>query len=147
MHLLTFIIFFVYLYIEFSIFNAVANMIGVFFTLIAIIMTSVIGFYLVKSQGIKNFILMKDKIANRENPTNEIVKSVSLLFAGILLLIPGFFTDILGAILIFPPIQDILIQRIVRKRVSKHIVIDILQNKVLMTLSLIAILQKKSMNN
>ena len=111
MHLLTFIIFFVYLYIEFSIFNAVANMIGVFFTLIAIIMTSVIGFYLVKSQGIKNFILMKNKIANRENPTNEIVKSVSLLFAGILLLIPGFFTDILGAILIFPPIQDILIQR------------------------------------
>ncbi|WP_276902915.1 FxsA family protein [Frischella perrara] len=119
MHLLTFIIFFVYLYIEFSIFNAVANMIGVFFTLIAIIMTSVIGFYLVKSQGIKNFILMKDKIANRENPTNEIVKSVSLLFAGILLLIPGFFTDILGAILIFPPIQDILIQRIVQKKSFK----------------------------
>lgn len=119
MHLLTFIIFFVYLYIEFSIFNAVANMIGVFFTLIAIIMTSVIGFYLVKSQGIKNFILMKDKIANRENPTNEIVKSVSFLFAGLLLLIPGFFTDILGAILIFPPIQDILIQRIVQKKSFK----------------------------
>ncbi|MWP50042.1 MULTISPECIES: FxsA family protein [unclassified Gilliamella] len=115
MRLIGFIIFFVYVYFEISFFITVANSIGVFFALICIIATSILGFSLVKTQGLKNFSIMKQKIANNQSPKDEIIKSVALLFAGFLLLIPGFLTDILGAVLLIPNVQEHIVKFIVRK--------------------------------
>ncbi|WP_392561111.1 FxsA family protein [Orbus sturtevantii] len=109
------ILFFLYIYIEISVFVAVANSIGVLLALICIIATSVLGLSLVKSQGLKNLVIMQQKMAANENPTNELIKSVSLLLAGLLLSIPGFFTDILGALLLLSPVQRFLVKRIVPK--------------------------------
>ncbi|WP_392552544.1 FxsA family protein [Orbus wheelerorum] len=109
------VLLFLYVYIEISLFVAVANSIGVLLALICIIATSVIGLSLVKSQGLKNLALIQQKMANNENPNDELVKSVSLLLAGLLLSIPGFFTDILGALLLLSPIQRFLVKRIVPK--------------------------------
>ena len=44
-------------------------------------------------------------MAAGENPAAEMVKSVSLIIAGLLLLLPGFFTDFLGLLLLLPPVQ------------------------------------------
>ncbi len=107
------IVIFIYIYLEICLFVAVANSIGVFLALLCIIATSIIGFSLVKSQGLKNFSLMRQKMINRENPTNEIIKSGSLLAAGFLLLIPGFLTDILGVLLLLTPVQQLLSRFIV----------------------------------
>lgn len=115
MRIFCFFCFFIYLSFEFAIFNAVANTIGVLLTLIAIFATSILGLSLVKSEGIKNFIQMKNKLVNRENPTNEVIRNISLFIAGFLLLIPGFFTDILGAILLLSPIQRFLFSKIIPK--------------------------------
>lgn len=109
------IIFFIYLYLEISIFVAVANSIGVLLALIAIIATSFIGLSLVKSNGLKNIAIMQQKIANDENPKGEVIKSFSLLLAGFLLLIPGFLTDILGALLLLPPVQNIIVRHVAPK--------------------------------
>ncbi|SCC22840.1 FxsA family protein [Gilliamella intestini] len=115
MRLIGFIIFFVYAYLEISFFIAVANSIGVFLALICIITTSILGFSLVKTQGLKNLSIMQQKIANNQSYKNELIRSVALLFAGFFLLIPGFLTDILGAILLIPHVQDHIVEFIVRK--------------------------------
>ncbi len=86
---------FLYVYIEISIFIQVAHVLGVLLTLILVIFTSVIGMSLVRNQGFKNFLLMQQKMAAGESPAAEMIKSVSLIIGGILLIIPGFFTDFL----------------------------------------------------
>ncbi|MCX8650146.1 FxsA family protein [Gilliamella sp. B2776] len=115
MRVFGFIIFFIYAYFELSFFINVADSIGVFLALIGIIATSIIGFSLIKKQGLNNLSIMQQKIANHQSPKDEIIKSVSLLFAGFLLLIPGFLTDMLGAILLIPRIQDYIVRFIVKK--------------------------------
>ncbi|SUG26143.1 FxsA protein [Salmonella enterica subsp. arizonae] len=96
---------FLYVYIEISIFIQVAHVLGVLMTLILVMFTSVIGISLVRNQGFKNFLLMQQKMAAGESPAAEMIKSVSLIIAGLLLLLPGFFTDFLGLLLLLPPVQ------------------------------------------
>ena len=91
MRWLPFIAIFLYVYIEISIFIQVAHVLGVLLTLVLVIFTSVIGMSLVRNQGFKNFVLMQQKMAAGENPAAEMIKSVSLIIAGLLLLLPGFF--------------------------------------------------------
>ncbi|WP_039055660.1 FxsA family protein [Enterobacter sp. Bisph1] len=96
---------FLYVYVEISIFIQVAHVFGVLMTMILVIFTSVIGMSLVRNQGFKNFLLMQQKMAAGESPAAEMIKSVSLIIAGLLLLLPGFFTDLLGLLLLLPPVQ------------------------------------------
>lgn len=105
MRWIPFIAFFLYVYIEISLFIQVAHIFGVFLTLVLVILTSVLGVSLVKNQGLKNFMLMQQKITAGESPAAEMIKSVSLIIAGILLILPGFFTDFLGLLLLLPPVQ------------------------------------------
>ncbi|EEQ15943.1 Protein fxsA [Yersinia frederiksenii ATCC 33641] len=77
-------------------------------TLLLVILSSCVGISLVRNQGIKTFMQMQQKLAAGESPAAEMVKSVSLVLAGFLLLIPGFFTDFLGLLLLLPPIQKSL---------------------------------------
>ena len=71
-----FIAFFLYVYIEISIFIQVAHVLGVFMTLILVIFSSVVGMSLVRNQGFKNFLLMQQKMAAGESPAAEMIKSV-----------------------------------------------------------------------
>ena len=102
---------FLYVYIEISIFIQVAHVMGVLMTLILVIFTSVIGMSLVRNQGFKNFLLMQQKMAAGESPAAEMIKSVSLIIAGLLLVLPGFFTDFLG-LLLLPPVQKHLTMKL-----------------------------------
>lgn len=105
MRWIPFLAFFLYVYIEISIFIQVAHVLGVFMTLILVIVTSFIGMSLVRNQGFKNLMLMQQKMQAGESPAVEMIKSVSLIIAGMLLIIPGFFTDFLGLLLLLPPVQ------------------------------------------
>lgn len=96
---------FLYVYIEISIFIQVAHVMGVLLTLLLVIFTSFIGVSLVRNQGFKNFLLMQQKMAAGESPASEMIKSVSLIISGLLLVLPGFFTDLLGLLLLLPPVQ------------------------------------------
>ena len=119
MRVFGFIIFFIYAYLELSFFIKVADSIGVFLALIGIIATSILGLFLIKKQGLKNLSIMRQKIANQQSPKEEIINSVSLLFAGFFLFIPGFLTDILGGILLIPYVQEYIVRFIVKKLPTK----------------------------
>ncbi|QLR41498.1 membrane protein FxsA [Enterobacter sp. RHBSTW-00994] len=112
MRWIPFIAVFLYVYIEISIFIQVAHVLGVLLTLILVIFTSVIGMSLVRNQGFKNFLLMQQKMAAGESPAAEMIKSVSLIIAGLLLILPGFFTDFLGLLLLLPPVQKHLTMKL-----------------------------------
>lgn len=99
------LVFFVLAWIEISLFIQVAHVMGVLLTMLLVVFTSCIGVSLVKNQGMKNFMLMQEKLARNESPANEMIKSVSLIISGFLLLLPGFFTDLLGLLLLLPPVQ------------------------------------------
>ncbi|MGK2946303.1 MAG: FxsA family protein, partial [Candidatus Malihini olakiniferum] len=83
----------------------VAEVLGFSVTLLLVLFTSCIGVSLVRNQGMKTFIQMQQKIAAGESPAEEMIKSVSLVIAGFLLLLPGFFSDFLGLLLLLPPLQ------------------------------------------
>lgn len=108
MRWLPLLLIFLLAYIEISLFIKVAAVLGVALTLLLVILTSCVGVSLVRNQGIKTFIQMQQKLAAGESPAAEMVKSVSLVLAGFLLLIPGFFTDFLGLLLLLPPVQKSL---------------------------------------
>ncbi|AOV98145.1 membrane protein FxsA [Edwardsiella hoshinae] len=112
MRWLPFILVFLYVYIEISIFIKVAAVFGVALTLLLVILTSCLGASLVRNQGMKTLMQIQQKLAQGESPAAEMIKSVSLVMAGLLLLVPGFFTDFLGLLLMLPPVQKHLVLKL-----------------------------------
>ncbi|MGM3162133.1 FxsA family protein [Dickeya undicola] len=105
MRWLPLLLIFLFVYIEVSIFIRVAEVLGVALTLLLVVLTSCIGISMVRNQGVKNIMLMQQRLQAGESPAAELVKSVSLILAGFLLVVPGFFTDFLGLLLLLPPVQ------------------------------------------
>lgn len=101
-----------HVYIEIPTFIQVAHVLGVFMTLIPVIFSSVVGMSLVRNQDFKDFLLMQQKMAAGENPAAEMIKSVSPIIAGLLLLLLGFFADFLGLLLLLPPMQKYLMVKL-----------------------------------
>ncbi len=112
MRWIPFLAFFLYVYVEISIFIQVAHVLGVLLTLILVIFTSVVGMSLVRNQGFKNLMLMQQRMSVGESPAAEMIKSVSLIISGLLLILPGFFTDFLGLLLLLPPVQKHLTMKL-----------------------------------
>ncbi|MGG4606736.1 FxsA family protein [Providencia sp. Me31A] len=103
----------VLVYIESVIFVRVASEVGVLMTLVLVVLTSCLGVSLVKNQGMKNVLQIQQKLASGESPATEMIKSVALVLAGFLLIVPGFFTDFIGLLLLLPPIQKLIVMRLI----------------------------------
>lgn len=110
---LPFLLFFSWVYIEISLFIAVADRLGVFISLLLLLFTSAIGFSLIRQQGLASLHDVQQKLDFGEDPSAEVNKSVALLLAGLLLFMPGFFTDLLGALLLLPPVRRCLKSKII----------------------------------
>ncbi|WP_392566286.1 FxsA family protein [Utexia brackfieldae] len=115
MRLLPLFLLFLYVYLEVSVFIMAANHIGVLLALLALIATSIVGVSIVKSQGLKNIRTMQQKMQLGENANREVQSSVTLLAGGFLLLIPGFITDVIGACLLLPPVQQLVARFVLPK--------------------------------
>ncbi|MDB2387133.1 FxsA family protein [Shewanella sp.] len=80
----------------------VGEILGGWTTVGLVMMTSILGASLVRSQGISTVIQVREKLARGETPGQEIVEAMMLAVAGLLLILPGFITDFLGLILLTP---------------------------------------------
>ena len=97
--------------------------IGVWPTLILLIVTGLLGSYLAKKQGINTIRKVQEQIQFGRVPGNEILDGLCVLFGGILLLSPGFLTDILGLILLLPFTRTLIkpfILKLLRKWIDKN---------------------------
>lgn len=83
----------------------VGGEIGAAPTIALIILTAVLGTILFRVQGLATLERLRGHVARRETPVAEVVSGFGLLFAGLLLLIPGFATDALGFLLFIPPLR------------------------------------------
>ncbi|PIC74784.1 FxsA family protein [Sporosarcina sp. P17b] len=87
---------------------------GIMPTILIIIATGIGGAYLAKKQGLHAWRDLQFRMANRETPGKALVDSVCILLGGLLLLMPGFITDIAGLLLLFSGPRKILYPFIVK---------------------------------
>ena len=88
--------------IEIALFIQVGGLIGVWWTLLIVFLTAVTGSYLVRSQGLREIGNLQRSFSELDDPTEPLVHGAMILFAGALLLTPGFFTDVVGLLLLVP---------------------------------------------
>jgi len=80
----------------------VGQVIGALNTIAVVILIGIIGAYLAKSQGIRVVSRIQSTIQRGQLPGKELVEGVMILIGGILLVTPGFFSDIIGLFFLFP---------------------------------------------
>ena len=88
--------------LEIYLFIKIGSQIGAFNTILLIFVTAIIGIYYAKYEGLNNIRSGFSQIFKNELPAYEIISGAAIAFAAILLILPGFATDLLGFLLIFP---------------------------------------------
>jgi UPF0716 protein FxsA len=96
--------------IEISIFILIGSEIGVLNTIAIILLTALVGIYLVRKQGLSLLFNAQRNMAQGIFPTQEIKGGIFLLVSGLLLITPGFFTDCFGFAMFLKPVQDFVSQ-------------------------------------
>ncbi len=91
--------------IEIALFIQVGGFIGLWPTLLIVLITAVLGSWLVRNQGAREIAKLQSTFSQLSNPTEPLANGAMILFAGALLLTPGFFTDAFGFALLFPPFR------------------------------------------
>ncbi len=92
--------------IEIALLLQVGSLLGGLNTVLLIITTAVVGAALVKRQGLRNWMSIQVKLAKGQAPGLEVAGGMLLFLAGVCLIIPGFATDILGALLLITPVRN-----------------------------------------
>ena len=94
--------------IEIIIFITIGSNIGIVNTIAIILVTALVGIFLVRKQGINLLFNAQNNLSQGIMPTEEIKGGVFLLISGILLITPGFFTDCIGFAIFSKPIQNFI---------------------------------------
>lgn len=103
--------------IEITLFIQIGGAIGLGWTLAIVVITAILGASLARSQGAIALGQLRSSFSDMRDPTEPLAHGAMILFAGALLLTPGFFTDAVGFSLLVPGIRRAAFQAI-RSRVS-----------------------------
>ncbi|MGM0874880.1 MAG: FxsA family protein [Bacillota bacterium] len=97
--------------------------IGVIPTVLMIILTGVVGAWLAKKQGIETLKKAQQQMQYGQIPGEAIIDGLCILVGGLLLLSPGFITDLTGILLLFPKSRNLIkpiLLRIIRKMIDRN---------------------------
>ena len=103
--------------IEIGLFIQVGDAIGLWPTLLIVLLTAIVGTALVRSQGTQVLRKLQGSFQAMKDPTEPLAHGAMILFAGALLLTPGFFTDAFGFLLLFLPFRN-LITKMIRSKLK-----------------------------
>ena len=101
--------------LEIYLFIKIGSQIGAFNTILLIFITAIIGVYYAKYEGLNTIKSGFSQMFKNELPAYEIVSGAAIAFAAVLLIIPGFATDILGFLLIFPISRKLIFGNLSKK--------------------------------
>ena len=101
--------------IEIYLFIKIGSQIGAFNTISLIFITAIVGFYYAKYEGLNTLKSAIKQIVQNEIPIYEIISGAALAFAALLMILPGFLTDIIGLLIIFPWTRQIFFKKISKK--------------------------------
>ena len=114
-----FIIFIILPIIEISIFIQIGSFLGTFNTVLLIFLTAALGIYFVRQQGLSVFQKITYELQNQQIPMQGMFDGLVILIAGILLITPGFLTDVLGFLCLMPMTRYYLLN-IIKNVLSKR---------------------------
>ena len=97
--------------IEIYLFIKIGSQIGAFKTIFLIFLTAIVGVYYAKHEGLNTIRSGLTNMVKNQIPAYELISGAAIAFGAILLIIPGFATDILGFLLIFPFTRKLLFGR------------------------------------
>ena len=103
-----FLLFIIIPIIEISIFITVGSNIGVLNTIAIILITALVGIFLVRKRGLSLLFNARQNMSEGMMPTAEIKGGIFLLVSGLLLITPGSFTDFIGFAVLLKPVQDFI---------------------------------------
>ncbi len=101
--------------IEIYLFIKIGSQIGAFNTISLILITAVIGIIYARYEGINTLRSGISNLIANKLPAYEIISGAAIAFASLLLIIPGFATDLIGFLLIFPLTRKIILGKISNK--------------------------------
>ena len=101
--------------LEIYLFIKIGSQIGAFNTILLIFVTAIIGIYYAKYEGLNTIRSGFTQIVKNQTPAYEIISGAAIAFAAILLILPGFATDFLGFLLIFPITRKLIFGNISNK--------------------------------
>jgi len=102
--------------IEIYLFIKVGSQIGVFNTILLIFITAFFGVIYARYEGFNTLKSGMSQIVKNELPVYEIVSGAALAFAALLLILPGFATDALGILIIFPLTRKLIFRKVSNKQ-------------------------------
>ena len=94
--------------VEIYLFIKIGGEIGALTTILLIFFTAILGVYYAKYEGLNTLKSGFSQLSKNETPAYEVISGAVIAFAAVLLIIPGFATDILGFLLIFPITRKII---------------------------------------
>ena len=97
----------------------IGGKIGALNTVFLIFLTAIIGIYFAKLEGIRTIRSGVINLYQNKIPVYEIISGASIAFAALLLIIPGFFTDTIGFLLLIPVTRKFIISFFVKKKISQ----------------------------
>ena len=106
-----FLVFIIIPILEISIFITVGSNIGVLNTIAIILITALVGIFLVRRRGLSLLFNARQNMSEGIMPTEEIKGGIFLLISGLLLITPGFFTDFIGFFVFLKPVQEYIALR------------------------------------
>ena len=105
--------------IEIYLFIKIGSQIGAFNTISLIFITAIVGLYYAKYEGLNTLRSAINQIVKNEIPIYEIISGAALTFAAILMILPGFLTDVIGLLIIFPWTRKIFLRNISKKNYKR----------------------------
>jgi UPF0716 protein FxsA len=105
--------------IEIYLFIKIGSQIGAITTIVFIFITAVVGVYYAKYEGLNTLKSGFLQLSKNEAPTYEIISGAAIAFAALLLIIPGFATDIFGFLIIFPITRKFFINKFANRFKNK----------------------------
>jgi len=101
--------------IEIYLFIKIGSQIGAITTILLIFITAIVGIYYAKYEGLNTLKAGFLQLSRNEAPAYEIISGAAIAFAALLLIIPGFATDIIGFLLIFPISRKFFFNKFAKK--------------------------------
>ena len=106
--------------IEIYLFIKIGSQIGAITTILLIFATAIVGVYYAKYEGLNTLKAGFLQLRKNEAPAYEIISGAAIAFAALLLIIPGFATDIFGFLIIFPITRKFFIKKFTNKFKNKE---------------------------
>tara|TARA_B100000700_G_C14626607_1_gene660777 strand:- start:239 stop:664 length:426 start_codon:yes stop_codon:yes gene_type:complete len=106
--------------IEIYLFIKIGSYIGAFSTISLIIITAIIGIIYARYEGFNTLKSGMSQLIKNQLPVYEIISGAALAFAALLLITPGFATDFIGFLLIFPPTRKLIFIKFKKKYPTKN---------------------------